>query len=159
MADREVTLTMLSPLPPQEVFRFISNTENNATWVAGMQRVRKQGTDPIGVGTTFRFDLRWLLWTFQGAVRVTEMDFPSRYAYETIEGFLAFSIRYLFESVPEGTRLTLHIRPGKRGRVARLAGPLWARGVRRQYTANLRALGRQLDAYHSGAPLPAADTP
>jgi uncharacterized membrane protein len=39
--------------PPEEVFEFVSNFENNPRWQSGMHEARITSEGPLGVGTTY----------------------------------------------------------------------------------------------------------
>jgi carbon monoxide dehydrogenase subunit G len=92
--------------PVEEVWKFLSNLGNFPKWDRGIYEVRQTSKGPIGVGSTLQSDRLFLGWHGIGEFVVTEYE-PNRVlALRGGAGSSSGNLRYTFESVTGGTRLT-----------------------------------------------------
>lgn len=99
------------PYPPEDVFDFVANAENNPRWHAHVGRTEWIDDRPMGLGRRARQIGH--LWGRDWAVEaeIVEWDPPTLVTYETRKGVKArTSIR--IEPVPEGTRLRMTVQTG-----------------------------------------------
>ncbi len=116
---------VLIRVPPAEVFEFVTNAENDSTWVRFALSARRLSPAPIGRGTRFHqtggvFGVRIpLVW------EITEFEPGKRMRGETVSGPAKFWGEYIFQEVPSGTRVR---KMGKIqfGGLFRMAEPLLA---------------------------------
>jgi carbon monoxide dehydrogenase subunit G len=109
--------------PVEDVFAFVSNSENRPKWVR-LSEVRKLTKGPVRVGTTFSntVDMMGRKW---------ESPFPCQ-------------LDHFFKPVAEGTQVTLRLQADYGG-VSALAGLLMGLGGRRQMQSDLAALKKCLE--------------
>lgn len=132
--------------PADEVFAFVSDATNNPRWQQGMQSCAWTSPPPIGVGSTYRQEAKFL-----GRPVVTE--------FEVVEHEPGRSITIHSTSGPFPIRVRRSVTPidaassrveaaigGEPGRFFRLAGPLVQRMAQRSVTADYRRLKALLDA-------------
>ena len=94
-------------LTPREVFEFIADFENAPKWNYFVTDVKKRSSGPIGVGTVFDQTRK----TDGQSYQITDLIPDRRVEVATTPGSTpAFTMRYDFESTPDGTRLTDHWR-------------------------------------------------
>ncbi len=137
--------------PVEVVFPYASNLENMPQWGTSLA-VEKLTEGPIGVGTRYRE---------QAAFRGRRMELPDEvvayepnrtFAVHTASRMLDSTTTTTFEPIGEGTtRLTYRVEARPFGLV-RLAAPLIARGIKRQFVADLANLKRILEAEADPAP-------
>jgi uncharacterized protein YndB with AHSA1/START domain len=88
--------------PADDVFRFVSDFENMSKWNYFVVGVHKIGSGPIGVGTVFRQARK----TDTQEYQITEFEPDRRVAVETLPPAAGLVMRFTFESIAGGTRLT-----------------------------------------------------
>jgi len=92
--------------PAEEVWKFFSNVENVPKWDRGVLEARVTSEGPIGVGSTAQTRRQLLGWQRIGKLRVSEYV-PNRIiALQASLGSIKGQIRYAFEPVEGGTRMT-----------------------------------------------------
>lgn len=126
--------------PPPEVFDFVVDFENTPKWNYFVIDVKKQSADPIGVGTVFHQVRK----TDQQDYQVTGLDTGRLIEVKTTPGSLpSFTIRYQFDPMHAGTRLTDHwqLDSGHNALLERLG----ARRIRAAVTENLGKLKELLE--------------
>jgi uncharacterized protein YndB with AHSA1/START domain len=84
MARIEITLVINRPI--EEVFAFVSNSENLRRWRSTSLEVKKTSEGPLGVGGTFRGRFTFLGRQFDGNVVVTAHEPNRAYASNMAEG-------------------------------------------------------------------------
>lgn len=131
--------------PADEVFAFVADARNNPRWQQGMRSCEWTSPPPIGVGSTYRQEARFL-----GRPVVTE--------FEVIAHEPGRSITIASTSGPFPIRVRRSVTPldattsrvdaeitGDPGRFFRLAGPVVQRLAQRSVTADYRRLRALLD--------------
>jgi uncharacterized protein YndB with AHSA1/START domain len=130
--------------PIEEVFAYIGDQTNTPHWQAGLVEVRRTTKGPIGVGTKHTF-----VRTFMGRRMEADNEYIAfepnrRIAFKTTSGPVRVEASYVFEAVPEGTRVTSTVEMDASGFLS-LAEPLIAAGLRREMKAAIPVLKELLE--------------
>jgi uncharacterized protein YndB with AHSA1/START domain len=123
----ENTLTINRPI--DEVFEYVSNPENDPTWVSASLRHERTSPGPMRVGMTTEEDVKFLGQRATYTWEVTEYDPPTVIAYRATSGPLpGATIRFQLEPVGVGTRLRHAIELEPHGMYYKAIAPLmpWA---------------------------------
>lgn len=132
--------------PVADVFAFMSNFENNPKWEKNFVEARRLSADPIGVGTAFQCVLQVPGQRSESRFEITAYE-PNRKigfrADRPAQAKPAGSI--LFESVGDGTKVTVLPRPEMSG-FFRLMEPLMAGYIKKQNETHLNNLKQLLEA-------------
>ena len=139
-----VERSILVHCPPEEVFTFLTRVENAGQWQGGTVETRLTSTGPVGIGSTMMHVGKFLGRRIEGTSQVYDYEPNRSFAYRTVRG-LPVDIRYRFEPVAEGTRLTA-IYGGEPGNFFRLAGPLVERATAKTLEGDLGRLKKVLEA-------------
>jgi len=143
MARTEIKLVINRPI--EEVFAFVSNSENLPRWRSTSLEVKKTSDGPLGVGSTFRGRFTFLGRQFDGNVVVTAHE-PNRvYVSKMVEGPFPLETGYTLEPVENGTHVTF-VAEGEPGGFFKLAEPLVVSMARRAYDTDLQNLKEMLEA-------------
>jgi len=128
--------------PVEDAFAFLSRPENETQWQEDLVESRQTSAGAMGVGATGE-DVRKSMgrrmvtsWT------CTAYEPGRRFAFKVSKP-VPFLAEYLFEAMPEGTRVTMVAEPAG---FTRLLWPVITRAGRKQYEANFAALKRVLEA-------------
>ena len=152
MAIRE-ELSVVIGRPVEEVFDFATDPENEPLWQSTSLETERTSEGPLGVGATFRNTSKFLGRRIESAYEVTEMEPPRRQCIKIVSGPIPGSDCYLFEPAEGGTRFTQTF-VVEVGGFFRLAEPLVARAIRRQFDADMATLKDVLDAGGTGGVTP-----
>jgi uncharacterized protein YndB with AHSA1/START domain len=142
MATMEGSITINRPA--EEVFAYVMDIGNLAKWneAAGQGEQTSQG--PVGVGTTYRgvsdFMGREMEWTSE----VTEYEPNRKVAQKMNLGPTVMAMSWLVEPVGGGSKFTVRSE-GEMGGLAKLAGPLLDRTMKKQMDSNLAKLKALLE--------------
>ena len=118
--------------PVAEVFAFVTNFENLPQWESNFRKVRLLASTPTGVGTTYQCDLKLPGQTATSKFEITEYEVNKKIAFEAEQaGPAKPNGSFRFESVADGTKITLLPRPEFRG-FFKLLEPMMAGYVRKQ---------------------------
>jgi len=143
MATIEIKLVIDRPV--EEVFAFVSNSENLPRWRSSSLEVKKTSEGPFGVGSTFKSRFTFLGRQFDSEVVVTAHE-PNRvYMSKMAEGPFPLETRYLLEAVGNGTHVTF-VAEGEPGGFFKLAEPLVVSMAKRAFTTDLQNLKEMLEA-------------
>lgn len=143
MARIEINLVINRPV--EEVFAFVSNSENLPRWRSTSLEVKKTSEGPFGVGSTFRGRFTFLGRQFEGNIVVTGYE-PNRvYVSKIAEGPFPLETAYTLEPVENGTNVTFVVE-GEPGGFFKLAEPLVVSMARRAYDTDLQNLKEMLEA-------------
>lgn len=116
--DREIAR------PAAEVFDFVSDSSNNPRWQKGQQSCQWTSAPPIGVGSTYQQEARFLGRTLLNKFEVIDYEPGRSITIRSVEGSFPIEVRRGVESIdPDRTRLRAEI-SGEPTGVFRLAGPL-----------------------------------
>jgi len=125
--------------PVEEVFAYLADIENLAKWHGQVDHGEQTSEGPLGVGTTYRgssdFMGRKMEWTSE----ITEYE-PNLKVAQTLDmGPAVMAMTWVLEPVEGGTKFTV-ISEGEMGGLAKLAGPLMDRTMKKQMESNLTCL-------------------
>ncbi|CAN5915486.1 hypothetical protein BH23ACT10_BH23ACT10_06320 [soil metagenome] len=131
--------------PADEVFAFVSDAANNPRWQQGMQACGWTSPPPIGLGSTYRQEAKFL-----GRPVVTEFEVvehqPGRsITIQSTSGPFPIRVQRSVTSVDASTSRVEAAISGEPGRFFRLAGPLVQRLAQRSVTADYQRLKALLD--------------
>jgi len=132
--------------PIEEVFAFVSNTENGPLWQTQVQEAKVTSDGPFGVGSTTAQTAHFLGRGIETEGEITEYEQNRKIAWKSTSGPIPGEGQNTFEAVGEGqTKFTLTAELDIGG-FFKLAEPLVARSARRQMEANLDNLKDILEA-------------
>lgn len=133
--------------PPEEVFAFVADSENDARWTPQVEEVRKTSEGPVGVGTTYEAVVSLLGRRFEVTGEISEYDEPNRkLGLRTVSGPLRIEAVRTVEAVPGGARFTLTAEMRTGGFFWLLPDPLFAVLLRWQGKRTLDNLKAILEA-------------
>ena len=130
--------------PLDEVFRFVTNVENQPRWQAASIENHLLTPGPMAVGAQIQHIGKWLGRRYESIGQVVEFEPDRRWAYKSLSGPYQLEMRYRFEPTAAGTRLTLTAEGGDLG-FFRLPGPLLRFFAQRVLQADLDRLKRVLE--------------
>ena len=143
MARIEINLVINRPV--EEVFAFVSNSENLPRWRSTSLEVKKTSEGPLGVGSTFRGRFTFLGRQFDGNVVVTAHE-PNRvFVSKMAEGPFPLETGYTLEPVENGTHIAFVVN-GEPGGFFKLAEPLVVSMAKRAYETDLQNLKEMMEA-------------
>ena len=142
MAQFKTSLVIRRPV--EDVFAFVSNYQNSPRWVSGGLTHTKISAGPIGVGTVIRTTGRTLGLHVEATRIVTAYEPYSQYAFKSEYQQTPVTTTFLFEPMPDGTRLTVVVE-GKPGGLFKAATPLVLAAIRQQFEGDLRRLKTLLE--------------
>ena len=143
MARIEIHLVINRPV--EEVFAFVSNSENLPRWRSTSLEVKKTSEGPIVVGSTFRGRFTFLGRQFDGNIVVTAHE-PNRvYVSKIAEEPFPLETGYTLEPAENGTHVTFTA-VGEPGGFFKLAEPLVVSMAKRTYDTDLQNLKELLEA-------------
>jgi uncharacterized protein YndB with AHSA1/START domain len=141
----DVSVSGIVRAAPEDVFRFLADLENWPRWQSDMKSTSLREGQRGELGAVYRYVSKAMGMTFDSTVRLTKVDAPHEVAFEgEWTGMIRPVGRYLVESAPEGSRVTLNPRPEVRG-VGRIMEPLITFMGRRLNEEHLVALRRELE--------------
>ena len=132
--------------PIEEVFTYLSDIERQPDWVSTMSESRKTTTGPTKVGTTYRQVGKFLGRRFELDCEVADYQPPRLYAFRAKNGPMHIEMQFtLTSNGPETTSVT-HVAEGESGGFFKLADPILARTMRKQFAADLETLKTILES-------------
>jgi uncharacterized protein YndB with AHSA1/START domain len=136
--------------PIEEVFAFVTDVEKLSQWSAELVEAKKTSEGPVGVGTTFSGVVKMLGRRMENEHKVSEYEPNSKFAFKVTSGPAQMEIEYTFESVAGGTKVSV-VTEGETGGFFKLAEPIFARMLQRQYETNFANLKDLLEAQAEGS--------
>lgn len=132
--------------PPQEVFNFLSKSENIPVWDSSAVHAEQIGDGPITTGTRAKGTTKIVGRKFDWTTEVQEFQPPSRFVSKSVEGQMDFTITATFEPEGDGTRLNFRIdaESGLGGVFGKLADRFVEKAQARTVRANLETLAELL---------------
>lgn len=132
--------------PANEVFAFVSDASNNPRWQTGQRSCVWTSPPPVGVGSTYEQEARFLGRTVTSRFEVTEYEPGRSITIRSTEGSFPITVRRTVEPLGDTrSRVTAEI-DGEPGRFFRLAGPLVRRLAQRSVDGDYERLKHLLDA-------------
>ena len=111
--------------PVEDVFAFVSNLENDPPWTGAVE-MRRTSQGPIGIGTTFSQQDRFLGRRLDLTLEVVGYEANHTIALETTSGALSFGVTRIVEPVGDTATNVIFVGVGHVHGVQRLAEPLLA---------------------------------
>jgi uncharacterized membrane protein len=137
--------SVLIDRPQQEVFDFVMNLENDPKWQASIVSVKRTSDGPIGAGSTFRYETKFLGRKSETEIQLTGYNPPSGASVKAINGPVPFENTYKFESNGNGTKMTFSGQ-AEIGGFFKMAEGLAAKQMEKQMEADATALKKLLEA-------------
>ena len=131
--------------PVEEVYAYMSNPENNSQWQALCLGSAITSEGPIGVGTTFSDEIKFLGRRIKQIFEITEYDSNRKVSFKSISGPMPAKGSYTYESVKGGTKVTVVGEADPRG-LFKLAKPIIAREGKREWETSLANLKDLVEA-------------
>ncbi len=107
MIRRDFTIEIHAPL--QKVFAYTTDFRNFVSWQEGVSEATQTPDGPTQANTTFTLTRTFLGRRVQAAGAVTEFVPNQKVAFATTSGPIRIKLVQAFESIPDGTRVTLHL--------------------------------------------------
>jgi uncharacterized membrane protein len=130
--------------PSEDVFSFVANYQNSPRWIAGSWEHTKVSVGPIAVGTVIHTTGQTLGLRVEATRVVTAYEPYSKYAFKTEYQHIPITTTFLFEPLPNATRLTVVVE-GEPGGLFTLTMPFVLGAVRQQFEGDLRRLKTVLE--------------
>ncbi len=139
MSKIKVEETVEIGRPIEEVFAYVTDPENLATWTGVVVEVRKDG------GDRFTLVQKFLGRRFETPCEVIASEPNRRYAYRSTGGPIPYTFSYTLEPSGSGTRFT-HTGEGEPGSFFSLVGPLFEKAAKRQMRHDVDTLKDLLES-------------
>ena len=115
--------------PAPEVFDFVADMTNAPLWQSGLHLVERIPPGPVRVGSEHVFERRFAGRTLKSRNRITELQPPTRIAFEIPDGWISGSAAYEVTPTEGGSRVGCRMEFRARG-LGRLVEPLLGRVLR-----------------------------
>jgi uncharacterized membrane protein len=131
--------------PQQEVFDFVANLENDPKWQVSIRSVKQISDGPVGAGSTFRYQTKYLGRKSEAEIQLTSYDPPNGASVKAINGPVPFENTYKFETQNGGTLLTF-TGQAEIGGFFKIAEGLAGKQIEKQLETDAAALKKLLEA-------------
>jgi carbon monoxide dehydrogenase subunit G len=129
----------------EEVFDFLMDAENNASWQPGVVSARQTTPGFAEIGTQVEEQRELLGYRFSARYEIVAISPPFRCDVRSAAGPLTFRASYVLDEVHDGTLVEL-IGDMGRCRLPGVVGPLVGQVVKRELAASAGRLKRRLEA-------------
>jgi uncharacterized protein YndB with AHSA1/START domain len=130
--------------PVEEVFAYVTDIANFAKWNEQAGQSEQTSAGPVGVGTTYRGSYEFMGRAMEWTSEVVEYEVNQKAVQKIDMGPAMMTMSWLVEPVEAGTKFTI-ISEGEMGGLAKLAGPLMERTMKKQMEGNLAKLKSVLE--------------
>jgi uncharacterized protein YndB with AHSA1/START domain len=130
--------------PPSEVFAYLTDASKLPEWQTGVVEAHWE-SGQVGPGARAKQVRDFHGKQTEGELEVAAYEPDRRFAVRTLSGPAALSLEYTLEPTGAGTRLSFSGQ-GEMGGVAKIAGPIMARKVEKQFKGDVETLKRKLEA-------------
>ena len=141
----KVDVTIMVNKPTEAVFAFISDFENNPRWQKGMQTCTFTSPPPLGVGSTYDQEAKFLGRPILSTFKVIAYEPGRMVKATTISSSFPITFTRSVEPVEDGTRVTAVIEGDATG-FFRIATPLMRWMVNRSVNKDYAKLKQLLEA-------------
>ena len=131
--------------PIEEVFAFVTDSEKMSQWMSELVEAKQTSEGPVGVGTTISAVANVMGRRIENIQEVVAYEPNSKYTIKATSGPVANEDAFTFDSVAGGTNVT-RVVEAEIGGFFRLAEPLFARMMGRQFETNFANLKDLLEA-------------
>ncbi len=142
MAQFKTSIVIQRPI--EVVFALVSNYQNSSLWVSGALEHQQITPGPIGVGTVIRTAGHFMGQRVETTRTIIAYEPPVRYGFRSAYQQVPFTNTFVFEPVPNGTRLTATVEGEPTG-LYKAAMPLILNLIRQQLEGDLRRLKKLLE--------------
>ena len=140
------TASIVIHCPVEEVYDFLSDPQNRLKYDLDLITIRHTPEGPLRLGTQIVESRRFMGLKGKSVTEVSELEQNQVIGYRTLKGdpTNAFGA-YHFDSIPEGTQLTLNFTLAPRGLI-KLVTPFIAKRLKRDIAAGLRNIKALLES-------------
>ncbi|NIM94393.1 MAG: hypothetical protein GTO18_11890 [Anaerolineales bacterium] len=131
--------------PVEEVFAYVSDWGKQADWQPDILESKVITEGPIGVGSKAQEVRQFLGRKMETIIEVTAYEKDKSFTIKSNEGPVAFEAVQTFERVEGGTKVSIHAE-AETGGFFKLAEPLVARSVKKQFEEDFERLKKLLEA-------------
>ena len=131
--------------PRSEVAAYVTDWNNDPTWIRALTDVRLVTDGPLRVGSQVERVARFLGKRIEYVNEVVELEPDRRLVMRSVKAPFPMTVTYEFEDADDGTRVRIRTEGDASG-FYRLAGPLMARAVKRGIDGDLEQLKAVLEA-------------
>lgn len=132
--------------PVKDVFAYVSCIEKRPQWRSTVSEVTQTSEGPVDVGATYRLVDRFLGWSGEETLEISEYEPNRKLGYKVTGGPIpSIEMRYTFSEVEGGTRIDMLGQGELRG-FSKLAHPLVRFMVRRMMDSDNAKLQRLLES-------------
>lgn len=142
MVKVELSVVINRPVP--EVFAYITNPANNATWQEGLVESRLESPGPMGVGAKVTDVRKFLGRDMNSKLEVTAFEPNKKFVEKVVSGPLQFEIIQTFEPAGDGTRMSL-VAQGEPGGFFKLAEGMVQKQLQTQLEGDAQRLKKALE--------------
>lgn len=142
--------TVVINRPIEEVFAFLAKQSNSSQWRGSVLESKQTSEGPVGVGTTGQVTSQFLGRRTESTWEVTEYELNRKTALRSTSGPIPYEQSATFESVDEGTKVTL-VAEYEVGGFFKLAEPIVARMGERQAETDFANLKDLVEALGEGS--------
>ncbi len=135
--------------PTDEVFAFVVDLEKWPVWVSEMVESKKTSEGPVGLGTTVMNVVHILGRRIEATQEIHQYEPNRMFGFKSTSGPVSNVATFGFESVDGGTELSVDLEADASG-FFKLAEPLLARRIQRQWDSNLANLKDLLETGAEG---------
>ena len=125
--------------PVEEVFTYVADPSNIAQWAGPVVEAKQTSEGPVGLGTTSTRVTQFLGRTIESTYEIIEYEPNNYYKDKTTSGPVPIDSRMSFESVDDGTKVTIAGEIESSG-FFKLAEPILARMAKRQMETDAQTL-------------------
>ena len=141
----KITDSVIIDRPIDEVFAYAGDPTKDADWSTAFVEARMTSDGPVGKGSTFVEQLRFLGKRIDIDCELTEYEPEQRVAYALTAGSNTGTHVRTFQSVDGGTQVTF-LTEGDSTGLFKIADPMLNKVGTRQLTADLLALKAMIEA-------------
>lgn len=94
--------------PVEEVFAYVNNPDNSATWQGGVESVEYSDPDQK-VGSQFTEIRKFMGREMKTMMEITALEENKKYAAKSLSGPVKYDVTVIFESVSGGTKMTTRV--------------------------------------------------
>ena len=131
--------------PPQEVFDYITNPDNDSNWRSTAVSAEWTSDGPVGVGSTQRTVGKFLGRKIDSTNEVTVWDPPNQFAFKSVGGSIPLAISQKLAAKENGTQLTISLEAELAG-FFKMAEGLVGKQAEKQVDTDFNALKLVLEA-------------
>lgn len=131
--------------PPQEVFDYITNPDNDSNWRSTAVSAEWTSDGPVGVGSTQRTVGKFLGRKIDSTNEVTVWDPPNQFSFKSVGGSIPLELSQKLVAKDNGTQLTINAQAELAG-FFKLAEGLVGKQAEKQMDTDFNALKLVLEA-------------